>query len=78
MSTYTCAVTCADDEIAVAISKLCGQLCRQVSRQLKNMSLCDQVSRHLKIMWSIMSSSISSSVFMIYSFIFELTRYMTT
>ena len=22
MSTYTCAVTCADDEIAVAISKL--------------------------------------------------------
>ena len=27
MSTYTCAVTCADDEIAVAISKLCGQLC---------------------------------------------------
>ena len=61
MSTYTCAVTCADDEIAVAISKLCGQLCRQVSRQLKNMSLCDQVLRHLKIMWSIMSSSISST-----------------
>ena len=35
MSTYTCAVTCADDEIAVAISKLSRQLCRQVSRQLK-------------------------------------------
>ena len=61
MSTYTCAVTCADDEIAVAILKLCGQLCRQVSRQLKNMSLCDQVSHHLKIMRSIMSSSISST-----------------
>ena len=61
MSTYTCAVTCADDKIAVAISKLCGQLCCQVSLQLKNMSLCDQVSRHLNIMWSIMSSSISST-----------------
>ena len=49
MSTYTCAVTCADDKIAMAISKLSRQLCRQVSHQLKNMSLCDQVSRHLKI-----------------------------
>ena len=36
----------------LVISKLSRQLCRQVSRHLKNISLCDQVLRHLKIMWS--------------------------
>ena len=45
----------------LVISKLSRQLCRQVSRHLKNISLCDQVSRHLKIMWSIMWSNITLS-----------------
>ena len=76
MSTYTCAVTCADDEIAVAISKLCGQLCRQVSRQLKNMSLCDQVSRHLKIMWLIMWSNISSSRNYVVNYVVKVSRHL--
>ena len=64
MSTYTIAVIfVADNEIAVAISKLCGTIMSSsISSTQKYVVYVHQVSRHgANIMWSIMSSSISST-----------------